>query len=293
MEMLNASPASAISATLFAFACLPSKGIGAALIPTRLYARLRVVHTDFTITSHVRAIIELRTARAGPCCALEQKESTMKSDLFLQQDVVDELAFVPSVKASNIGVAAKGGVVTLTGRVDSYAEKIAAEQAVKHVSGVKGLACELEVELPAFRKRSDADVAAAALSVLFWETTVPPNAVTVTVDHGWATLEGRVEWQYQRENAERAVRHLTGVVGLYNRIHVTPHVATGEVKETIRKAFERSAEFDAGRVAVEVHDGTVTLRGSVRSWLEHEDAARAAYSVPGVITVKNLTTLTL
>lgn len=217
----------------------------------------------------------------------------MKTDLTVQQDVADELAFEPSVDASSIGVAAKDGVVTLTGRVGSYAEKVAAEQAAKRVVGVKALASEIEVELPALRKRNDADLAAAALNVLAWEDTVPQDAVTVQIEDGWVTLEGRVEWQFQRENAERAVRNLTGVRGITDLIEVVPRIKSAEVKDTIRKAFARNADLDANRVVVETHNGTVTLRGTVRSWAEHDDAERAAYSVPGVANVENLTTLTV
>lgn len=217
----------------------------------------------------------------------------MKTDLTVQQDVADELAFEPSVDASSIGVAAKDGVVTLTGRVGSYAEKVAAEQAAKRVVGVKALASEIEVELPALRKRNDADLAAAALNVLAWEDTVPQDAVTVQIEDGWVTLEGRVEWQFQRENAERAVRNLTGVRGITDLIEVVPRIKSAEVKDTIRKAFARNADLDTNRVVVETHNGTVTLRGTVRSWAEHDDAERAAYSVPGVANVENLTTLTV
>ncbi len=215
----------------------------------------------------------------------------MKTDLILHEDVAEELASDPGVDASNIGVASKNGVVTLSGTVRAYAEKIAAEEAAKRVAGVKALASEIEVELPAFRRRIDTDIAAAALHALSWEDTIPRDAVTVEVSQGWLTLEGRVEWHFQKENAERAVRHLTGVRGVSNMIVIAPHVLNADVKDQIRKSFERSADIDAARVIVETHDGSVTLRGTVRSWAERIDAARAAYAVPGVSEVENLTTV--
>jgi osmotically-inducible protein OsmY len=214
-----------------------------------------------------------------------------KTDLDLQQDVVDELAFEPSVDASQIGVAAKDGVVTLTGRVDSYAEKIAAERAAKRVVGVKGLAVELEIELPASHKRSDADIAASALNVLAWDVSVPKDAVTVQVENAWLTLEGQVDWEYQKESAEQAVHRLAGVRGVTNRIAVRARATIADVKEKLRETFERRAGLDADHLSVETHDGTVTLRGTVHTWAERDDATRAAFSVPGVTLVENLTTI--
>jgi len=213
----------------------------------------------------------------------------MKPDLTLQEDVAEELAFDPSVDAAAIGVAAKDGVVTLTGKVPSFSDKFAAEKAAKRVAGVRGIAPEIEVVLPAFRRRDDADIAAAALNVLQWNDTIPRDAITIKVEQGWLTLEGHVEWQFQKENAERAVRHLIGVRGVFNAITVTPRVKSIDVENKIRKTFERSADIDASRVYAETHDGTVTLRGAVRTWSERDDASRAAYAVPGVSTVENLT----
>ncbi|HTJ27596.1 MAG TPA: BON domain-containing protein [Candidatus Limnocylindria bacterium] len=216
-----------------------------------------------------------------------------KTDLMLQKDVADELALEPSVDSARIGVAAGDGVVTLTGTVNTYAEKTAAEQAAKRVAGVKGLASEIDVDLAAFHERSDTEIAAAALNVLAWEVTVPEDTVTVEVEDGWLTLEGRVDWRFQRENAEGAVQNLTGVRGITNRIAVQPHVRGSNVEKTIREKFERTADIDASRIRVETHDGTVTLRGSVRSFAEREDAARAAYAVPGVSQVENLITVSV
>jgi osmotically-inducible protein OsmY len=220
--------------------------------------------------------------------------SGMKTDLELQEDVDEELSFDPSVDATRIGVAAKDGVVTLTGEVSSYAEKLAAEKAAKRVGGVNGVAQEIEVELPAFHRRSDAEIAAAALNALNWEVTLPKHAITVKVENGWLTLDGHVGWQFLKANAEQAVSNLTGVIGISNLIAVTPHsIATGDVSDKIRQTFERSAQIDANRVIVETQDGTVKLYGSVHSWAEHDDAARAAYSVPGVANVENHTLISV
>jgi len=215
----------------------------------------------------------------------------MKTDLMLQEDVADELAFDPSVDSSNIGVAAKDGIVTLTGRVDTYAEKIAAEKAAKRVAGVKAIASEIDVEIAAFRKRDDTEIAAAAVNVLDWDTMIPADKIKVKVEHGWLTLDGQVPWQYQKDAAERAVSNLVGVRGVSNLILVAPAVRSSEVAEKIRKAFERTADLDANRLTVDASDGTVTLRGHVRSWAEHDEAGRAAFAVSGVSRVDNLTTV--
>lgn len=212
-----------------------------------------------------------------------------KSDPQLQSEVLDELAFDPTVDATDIGVVAKDGVVTLTGTVKSYPEKLAAERAVKRVAGVHGIAEELQIDVPAPYHRSDADIARAAVAALGWDVTVPTNKVQAKVESGWLTLEGEVDRQYQKEAARRAVEHLVGLRGVTNSIAVKAAVAAGNVKTEIRRAFERAAEIDANRVQVDVADGTVTLRGDVHSWTERDEAATAAYAVAGVKYVNNQT----
>ncbi len=212
-----------------------------------------------------------------------------KSDSSLQSDVIDELAFDPALDETNIGVTAKDGVVTLTGTVRSYPEKIAAEHAAKRVAGVRGIAEELKIEISTLQHRSDADLARAAVAALDWDVSVPKNKVTVKAENGWLTLEGQLDWNFQRDAARRAVEHLSGLHGVFNAITVKPVVSTTDVRAKIQKAFERYAEIDANRVDVQVAGDTVTLRGNVHSWNEHDEATYAAASVPGVLAVHNYT----
>ncbi len=213
-------------------------------------------------------------------------------DLQLQQRVLDELTFDPSVDAARIGVAAKGGVVTLSGHVGSVAEKFAAERAVRRVKGVKAIAQELDVHLPADKKTADDEIAQRAVKLLEWDVLIPPGAIAVEVEHGVLTLSGIVEWGYQRDEAERDLRRLGGVNGVINTIEVRPRVDAADVQSRLRAAFERNAELEASGISVTVKDNRVILSGKVKSWIEREEAERAAWSVPGVTAVDDRIAIT-
>jgi osmotically-inducible protein OsmY len=216
----------------------------------------------------------------------------MKKDAHLQQDVLDELQWEPAVEATQIGVTVKDGIVTLTGEVSVFAEKFEAEKAAKRVHGVKGVANEIEVRPPGTRQRTDADIAAAAVSALHWNATVPDESVQVTVRDGWITLEGTLEQQHQKAAADEAVRKLIGARGVTNLIVVKPKASRGNVKALIEAAFRRSAELDSKRIQVETRNGKVILRGTLHSLGEREEAERAARAAPGVLEVENLIQVT-
>jgi osmotically-inducible protein OsmY len=209
----------------------------------------------------------------------------MKSDTQLQKDVTDELRWERSISEKEIAVAVKDGVVTLGGYVQSYAQKRAAEQAVAKVAGVRAVAEDIQVKLPTSSQRSDTEIAHAAINALKWDTEVPDELIKPKVENGWVTLEGAVEFFYQKSAAERCVRFLNGVRGVINLMSVKPGATTTKISENIEAALKRRAEMDADKVKVDTTDGKVTLRGSVHSWLELKEVENAAWATPGVWSV--------
>jgi len=211
----------------------------------------------------------------------------VKTDADLKRDVTAELAWDPAVKATAIGVAVKDGVVTLTGHLDTYAEKYAASRTVKRVAGVKAIALELDVKLAPNHKRSDTDIAESAEVALKWNTLVPVDAIKLTVDHGWVTLQGAVEWDYQRRSVEKAIRPLMGVVGISNEITLRNQPKAADLSRKIEAALMRQAMREAEHIRVDVDGATVKLTGKVHSWQERDAAQGVAWSAPGVLAVVN------
>ena len=209
----------------------------------------------------------------------------MKTDTQLQQDVIAELKWEPSVNAAHIGVEVINGIVTLAGHVSSYAEKLGAKRAAQRVSGVKALAVEMDVKLAGLCKRTDADIAGSVENVLQWTTSLPKEGVKVMVENGWVTLSGEVDWDYQRQDAARGVRHLMGVIGVSDQIAIKPKVSLSAVKSDIEAALKRRAKADAQRISVEISGADVTLTGTVHSWSERNAARHSAWGTAGVRNV--------
>jgi osmotically-inducible protein OsmY len=212
---------------------------------------------------------------------------SIRSDVDIQQDVLEELSWDPHINVSDIGVSVKEGVVTLTGLVDNYLVRLAAQNAALRVKGAHAVANDIEVRLHTSAERTDSDLALAALYALKWDAAIPTDKIDITVSHGYLTLRGEVEWPFQREAAERAIRRLAGIKGVTNWVTVAIRATSGDIKQKIEKALVRNAETDAHHITVEVHGHAATLKGHVRSFAEKLAAERTALSAPGIASVDN------
>lgn len=213
------------------------------------------------------------------------------SDISLREDVINALEFDPRVTAASIGVSAEGGVVTLSGHVPTYSDRYIAEHIVMRVKGVKGIAQEIEVRPSGAHLTADDEIAKRALNLLRWTASVPAEAIKVAVTQGRMVLSGKVRWHFQRQNAENAVRGLSGVTSITNAVVIAPSVEVGDVRKGIEKALKRTAELDAAAIQVRVTDGTVTLEGSVHSYPERYSAELAVWGAPGVHKVQDFLTI--
>ena len=210
-----------------------------------------------------------------------------RTDEDIQADVLEELRWDSRIQSNEIGVTVKDGIVTLTGSVDSYLQQMAAQDAAHRVRTVKAVANDIEVRLPGFAERTDADLANAVLNALKWDAAVPADTLEVTVSQGWVTLKGEVEFGFQKGDAERAIRRLAGIKGVSNQIMVKPHLRPTELKQDIERALVRNAQTDARQISVEVQGSTVILRGAVRSYAEKQAAEDCVWSAPGISDVED------
>ena len=211
----------------------------------------------------------------------------MRSNSEIERDVKEELQWDPDLDATDIAISVKDGVVTLTGFVKSYTDKYQAEAAAKRVAGVVGVANDIEVRMPTVDERPDPEIARDAVTAIKSQLPISFEQIKVVVKNGWITLEGQVEWQYQKQAAENAVRHTKGAKGVSNLINLKPRAEPYEIKKRIMDAFKRNAELDANRITVDAKGSEVVLNGTVRSWVEREEAERVAWSAPGVTKVED------
>jgi len=211
----------------------------------------------------------------------------MKTDSQLQEDVMSELEWEPSVDHADIGVSVNDGVVTLNGFVKSYAEKQAAERAAQHVAGVRAIAEEIKVRYDSDRKTADHEIAKRILDLFDWSALIPDDKIGVKVENGWVTLTGTVDWQFQAAEAKKAAGKISGVVGIMNRVQVRQRATTSDIRHRIEAALERQADLDAASVTISLDGGKVTLGGKVKAWHERQAAERAAWAAPGVTQVED------